>query len=66
MMGLVRLFLIEEIRLRRSFSTSLSLLVFPELILIGAIAGYVFSPLMSDTISYAQVHAGIVRQFPRR
>ncbi len=60
MMGLVKLFLLEEIRLRRSFSTSLSLLVFPEIVLIGALSGYIFSPLLSDSISFDQVHLGIL------
>ncbi|MGA1873619.1 MAG: hypothetical protein ACMUHY_08090 [Thermoplasmatota archaeon] len=60
MMELVRLFLIEEVRLRRSFSTSMSLLVFPELVLVGSLAGYLFIPLLEDSITYAQVHIGII------
>jgi hypothetical protein len=58
MLTLVKLFLLEEVRLRRSFSTSLSLLVFPELILVGALAGYIFSPEITGSISYDQIHLG--------
>ena len=58
MLTLVKLFLFEEVRLRRSFSTSLSLLVFPELILVGAMAGYIFSPEIIGSISYEQIHLG--------
>jgi hypothetical protein len=58
MLGLVKLFLLEEIRLRRSFSTSLSLLVFPEIILVSALAGYIFSPEITGSITYEQIHLG--------
>jgi hypothetical protein len=58
MLGLVKLFLMEEVRLRRSFSTSLSLLVFPEIILIGALAGHIFSPEITGSITYEQIHMG--------
>ncbi|MGA1792861.1 MAG: hypothetical protein ACMUHM_02825 [Thermoplasmatota archaeon] len=60
MMGLVRLFLLEEVRLRRSFSSSLSLLVFPELVLLGSLAGYIFIPALESSITYTQVHTGIL------
>jgi hypothetical protein len=60
MKGLVKLFLLEEVRLRRSFSTALSLLVFPEIILMGALAGYIFSPLLVESVSYSQIHTAVL------
>ncbi len=60
MMGLVKLFLLEEVRLRRSFSTALSLLIFPEIILVGALAGYIFAPFLMETITYDELHLAIL------
>lgn len=60
MLGLVKLFLIEEVRLRRSFSTSLSLLIFPEIILVSVLAGYIFSPEISGSVTYEQIHLGVL------
>ena len=59
MIGLVRLFLLEEIRLRGAFSSSLSLILLPQLILMGSLCGYLFSPLLSDSVSYAQIHMAV-------
>ncbi|MGA1848569.1 MAG: hypothetical protein ACMUHB_04435 [Thermoplasmatota archaeon] len=59
-MGLVKLFLLEEVRLRRSFSTALSLLIFPEIILVGALAGYIFVPLLMESITYDELHLAIL------
>lgn len=59
MFYLVRLFLLEEIRLRRSFSSSLSLIIFPEMILMGALTGYIFMPELEGSFTYEQVHMGI-------
>jgi hypothetical protein len=60
MWKLVRLFLVEEIRLRRSFSSSLSLIIFPEVILMGAMCGYVFLPYLEDSFSYDQIHTAVL------
>lgn len=60
MWKLVRLFLMEEIRLRRSFSSSLSLVIFPEIILMGAMSGYIFLPYLEDSFSYDQIHTAIL------
>jgi hypothetical protein len=60
MWKLVKLFLLEEIRLRRSFSSSLSLIIFPEVILMAAMAGYIFLPLMEDTFTYDQIHTAVI------
>ncbi len=60
MWKLVRLFLIEEIRLRRSFSSSLSLIIFPEVILIGAMCGYIFLPDLAGSFTYEQIHTAVL------
>lgn len=60
MFKMAKLFLVEELRLRSSFSTSLSLLIFPEIILVGALSGYIFLPILEDSISYPQVHLSIL------
>ena len=60
MLKLVRLFLIEEIRLRRTFSSSLSLIIFPEIILMGSLTGYIFLPALEGSFTYEQIHMGII------
>ncbi|MFW3146693.1 MAG: hypothetical protein ACMUIE_07780 [Thermoplasmatota archaeon] len=60
MFRMVKLFFIEELRLRSSFSTSLSLLIFPEFILIGALSGYIFLPILEGSITYPQVHLSVL------
>lgn len=60
MWKLIRLFLIEEIRLRRSFSSSLSLLLFPEIIFLGAMGGYIFMPFMEGSFTYPQIHSAVL------
>jgi len=60
MVGLVALFLKEEIRLRRSFSSAFTLLLFPQLIFLGALSGYLFSPLIDDSLTYDQIHTAVM------
>ncbi|MEA3559972.1 MAG: hypothetical protein U9R75_12030 [Candidatus Thermoplasmatota archaeon] len=60
MMGMIGLFLKEELRLRRSFSTALSLLIFPEMVLLGSLGGYLFRSLFMDSMTYAQLHLSIL------
>jgi hypothetical protein len=60
MWKMIKLFLVEEIRLRRSFSSSLSLIIFPEIILMGAMAGYIFLPELEGSFTYDQVHTAIL------
>lgn len=60
MIYLIRLFLVEEIRLRREFSSSISLLLMPQLILMASLFGYLFAPIMEDTIRYEDLHMAAV------
>lgn len=60
MMDMVLLFLKEELRLRRSFSTALSLLIFPEMVLVGSMGGYMFSSLFMGSITYPTLHISIL------
>ncbi|RLF60848.1 MAG: hypothetical protein DRN37_02020 [Thermoplasmata archaeon] len=60
MWNLIRLFLLEELRLRRSFSSALSLLVFPEVILLGSMCGYLFLPQMGNSLTTSQIHMGVL------
>ena len=60
MWNLVKLFLVEEIRLRRSFSSSLSMIIFPEVTLMGALAGYIFLPQLVGSFTYDQIHMAIL------
>ena len=59
MIDLVRLYLLEEVRLRRAFSSSMSLIVLPQLVLIGSLSGYLLSPLLAESISYDQIHMSV-------
>ncbi len=56
----MKLFLVEEIRLRRSFSSSLSMIIFPEVTLMGALAGYIFLPQLVGSFTYDQIHMAIL------
>ncbi len=60
MAGLVRLFLLEELRLRSSFSSAFSLLLFPQMVFLGALAGYVFVPVIAYSITYENLHTAIM------
>jgi len=53
---LVISFLREELRLRSRFSPAFSLILFPQMILIGALTGYLFHPYMLGSVSLVTIH----------
>lgn len=60
MLHLIKLFLLEELRLRRSFSSALSLVIFPQLIFLGALAARSFHPLIEGSVSIDDLETGAV------
>ncbi len=60
MLHLIKLFLLEELRLRRSFSSALSLVIFPQLIFLGALSARLFHPLIEGSVSADDLRTGAV------
>lgn len=56
---LIRSFLVEELRLRSSFSPAFSLVLFPQLILMGSLAGYLFHPYLIGEFSSSDIHFSV-------
>ncbi|MDG6223995.1 MAG: hypothetical protein QCI82_00615 [Candidatus Thermoplasmatota archaeon] len=52
-------FLVEELRLRSSFSPAFSLVLFPQLILMGSLAGYLFHPYLIGEFSASDIHFSV-------
>ena len=63
MPSLVWLFVLEEVRLRRAFSSALSLFIFPQVLFIGSLCFSIFQPLLDDGASPDALGTGMVVTF---
>lgn len=57
---LVIIFLREELRLRGRVTPAFSLFFFPQIVLVGSLAGYLLHPLVLDEVGIGTIHFSLV------